>query len=138
MDEINIQADKAERESDFGLVAKLKYGDLKEQEQLLKLAEEKLNTLPEETRFTSDTVTENDIAIIVSKWTGIPLQKMMQSEKEKLLHLEEELGKRVIGQKAVSYTHLRAHETVLDLVCRLLLEKKNNNDCNIICTPQHQ
>ncbi|MGB3083279.1 MAG: ATP-dependent Clp protease ATP-binding subunit [Saprospiraceae bacterium] len=79
MDEINIQADKAERESDFGLVAKLKYGDLKEQEQLLKLAEEKLNTLPEETRFTSDTVTENDIAIIVSKWTGIPLQKMMQS-----------------------------------------------------------
>ncbi|MFZ1256929.1 MAG: AAA family ATPase, partial [Saprospiraceae bacterium] len=99
MDEINIQADKAERESDFGLVAKLKYGDLKEQEQLLKLAEEKLNTLPEETRFTSDTVTENDIAIIVSKWTGIPLQKMMQSEKEKLLHLEEELGKRVIGQK---------------------------------------
>lgn len=99
IDEINVAAEKAERESDFGLVAKLKYGDLKEQEKLLKEAEEKLNTLPEGSRFTSDTVTENDIAIVVSKWTGIPIQKMLQSEREKLLHLEEELAKRVIGQK---------------------------------------
>ncbi|MBL8687422.1 MAG: AAA family ATPase, partial [Alphaproteobacteria bacterium] len=87
------------RESDFGLVAKLKYGDLKEQEQQLKDAEIKLNNLPEGSRFTSDTVTANDIAVVVSKWTGIPLTKMMQSEKEKLLHLEDELAKRVIGQK---------------------------------------
>lgn len=99
MDELNVQADKAERESDFGLVAKLKYGDLKEHEQQLKEAEEKLNALPEGSRFTSDTVTANDIAVVVSKWTGIPLTKMMQSEKEKLLHLEDELAKRVIGQK---------------------------------------
>lgn len=99
IDEINVAAEKAERESDFGLVAKLKYGDLKEQEKLLKEAEEKLNALPEGSRFTSDTVTENDIAIVVSKWTGIPIQKMLQSEREKLLHLEEELAKRVIGQK---------------------------------------
>lgn len=99
VDEINMQADKAERESDFGLVAKLKYGDLKEQEKLLKEEEDKLNALPEGSRFTSDTVTENDIAIVVSKWTGIPIQKMLQSEREKLLHLEEELAKRVIGQK---------------------------------------
>jgi ATP-dependent Clp protease ATP-binding subunit ClpB len=99
IDEINISAEKAERESDFGLVAKLKYGDIKEQEKLLKEAEDKLNSLPEGSRFTSDTVTENDIAIVVSKWTGIPIQKMLQSEKEKLLHLEEELAKRVIGQK---------------------------------------
>lgn len=99
MDELNVQSDKAERESDFGLVAKLKYGDLKEQEQQLKDAEIKLNNLPEGSRFTSDTVTANDIAVVVSKWTGIPLTKMMQSEKEKLLHLEDELAKRVIGQK---------------------------------------
>ncbi|HEX5626115.1 MAG TPA: ATP-dependent chaperone ClpB [Saprospiraceae bacterium] len=99
IDEINVQAEKAERESDFGLVAKLKYGDLKEQEKLLKEAEGKLNELPEGTRFTSDTVTANDIAVVVSKWTGIPLTKMMQSERHKLLHLEEELAKRVIGQK---------------------------------------
>lgn len=99
MDEISIEADRAERESDFGKVAKLKYGDLKEQEKLLKEAEEKLNALPGASRFTSDVVTENDIAAVVSKWTGIPLQKMMQSEKQKLLQLEDELAKRVIGQK---------------------------------------
>lgn len=98
IDEINIAAEKAERESDFGLVAKLKYGDLKEQDLLLKAAEEKLKILPEGSRFTSDTVTANDIAGVVSKWTGIPLQKMLQSEREKLLELEAELGKRVIGQ----------------------------------------
>lgn len=99
MDEISIEAEKAERESDFGKVAKLKYGDFKEEEKKLKEAEAKLNALPEATRFTSEVVTENDIAAVVSKWTGIPLQKMMQSEKQKLLHLEEELGNRVIGQK---------------------------------------
>jgi len=99
IDEINIAAEKAERESDFGMVAKLKYGDLKEQEALLKTSEEKLANLPEGSRFTSDCVTSNDIAAVVSKWTGIPLQKMMQSEREKLLLLEDELGKRVIGQK---------------------------------------
>jgi ATP-dependent Clp protease ATP-binding subunit ClpB len=99
IDEINMQAERAERESDFGLVAKLKYGDLKEQEKILKETEDELIALPEGSRFTSDTVTENDIAIVVSKWTGIPLQKMLQSEKQKLLHLEDELAKRVIGQK---------------------------------------
>lgn len=98
MDEINVEAERAERESDFGKVAKLKYGDLKEQEEKLQGEEKKLNALPESSRFTSEVVTENDIAAVVSKWTGIPLQKMMQSEKEKLLHLEEELAKRVIGQ----------------------------------------
>ncbi|MBK9270441.1 MAG: ATP-dependent chaperone ClpB [Saprospiraceae bacterium] len=98
IDELNIQADRAERESDFGMVAKIRYGDMKEQERLLHEAEEKLKALPEGTRFTSDTVTSNDIAGVVSKWTGIPLQKMLMSEKQKLLDLESELGKRVIGQ----------------------------------------
>lgn len=72
---MNSTADKAERESDFGMVAKIRYGDLKEQERLLKEAEDKLHLLPEEERFSSDTVTANDIAAVVSKWTGIPLQK---------------------------------------------------------------
>lgn len=99
LDEINIAAEKAERESDFGLVAKLRYGDAKEQENLLKEAEAKLAALPEGSRFTSETVTANDIAAVVSKWTGIPLQKMMQTEKDKLLHIEDELAKRVIGQE---------------------------------------
>ena len=80
--------------------------DLKVQEKLLKEAEDKLHLLPEEERFSSDTVTANDIAAVVSKWTGIPLQKMLQSDRERLIHMEEELGKRVIGQleavKAVS------------------------------------
>ena len=103
IDEINIEIDRAYRESDFGKVAQLKYGDLKAQEEELKSAEVKLNNLPEETRFTSDTVTANDIAEVVSKWTGIPLQKMLQTEREKLLHLEKEIGIRVIGQsEAVS------------------------------------
>lgn len=106
MDSMNSAADKAERESDFGMVAKIRYGDLKEQEKLLKEAEDKLHLLPEEERFSSDTVTANDIAAVVSKWTGIPLQKMLQSDRERLIHMEEELGKRVIGQleavKAVS------------------------------------
>ncbi|MCC7028012.1 MAG: AAA family ATPase [Saprospiraceae bacterium] len=106
MDSMNSAADKAERESDFGMVAKIRYGDLKEQERLLKDAEDKLHLLPEEERFSSDTVTANDIAAVVSKWTGIPLQKMLQSDRERLIHMEDELGKRVIGQleavKAVS------------------------------------
>ena len=106
MDSMNSAADKAERESDFGMVAKIRYGDLKEQEKLLKEAEDKLHLLPEEERFSSDTVTANDIAAVVSTWTGIPLQKMLQSDRERLIHMEEELGKRVIGQleavKAVS------------------------------------
>ncbi len=98
IDEINIEIDRAFRESDFGKVAQLKYGDLKKQEEELKESELKLTRLPEGNRFTSDTVTANDIAEVVSKWTGIPLQKMLQSEREKLLHLEDEIGRRVIGQ----------------------------------------
>ncbi len=99
IEELEQQAEKAERDSDFEAVAKIRYGQLKEQEAMLKVAEEKLDQLPEENRFTNDEVTANDIAGVVSRWTGIPLQKMMKSEKEKLLHLEDEIGKRLIGQQ---------------------------------------
>lgn len=98
IEELEQQADKAERESDYETVAKIRYGQIKEQETLLKDAETKLDTLPDEGRFTNEEVTSNDIAEVVSRWTGIPVQKMMQSEKIKLLHLEEEIGKSLIGQ----------------------------------------
>ena len=64
----------------------------------MKKAEKKLNDLPDENRFTTEQVTANDIAEVVARWTGIPLQKMMQTEKDKLLNLEAEIGKRLIGQ----------------------------------------
>jgi len=91
-------AAKAERESDFEEVAKIRYGKIKEQEVMLKVAEEKLSKLPEENRFTNEEVTANDIAEVVARSTGIPVSKMIQSEKDKLLKLEEDIGKRLIGQ----------------------------------------
>ncbi|MFK7808079.1 MAG: ATP-dependent chaperone ClpB [Saprospiraceae bacterium] len=98
MEDLEMQADKAERESDFEKVAKIRYGDLKEKEAMLRVSEEKLMELPEENRFTNDKVNGNDIAEIVARWTGIPVSKMMQSEKDKLLKLEDEIHKRLIGQ----------------------------------------
>ena len=98
IDQLEYAAQKAERESDYEKVAKIRYGDLKEKEAMLKVATEKLEQLPEDSRFTNEEVTADDIADVISKWTGIPVSRMMQSEKEKLLHLEEEIGKRLIGQ----------------------------------------
>ena len=89
----------AERDSDFEKVAKIRYGDLKEKEAHLKESEKELDNIAEDSRFTNEEVTANDIADVVSKWTGIPVSKMLQSEKQKLLKLEEEIGKRLIGQK---------------------------------------
>lgn len=106
MEELEIQAERAERASDYEKVAKIRYGELEDQKQMLKVAEEKLAALPEDDRFTNDKVTASDIAYIVSRWTGIPVDKMTQSEKDKLLSLEQEIGQRLIGQdeavKAVS------------------------------------
>ena len=91
-------ADKAERDSDFETVAKIRYGELQAQEAMLRAAEEKLDQLPEEKRFTNEAVTANDIAEVVARWTGIPVAKMLQSEKDKLINLEAEIHKRLIGQ----------------------------------------
>lgn len=99
IEDLERQAERAERESNFELVATLRYGKIKEQEAMLKAAEEKLMQIPLEERLTNQQVTANDIAEVVAKWTGIPVAKMMQSEREKLISLESELGKRVIGQK---------------------------------------
>lgn len=99
VEELEMQADRAERNSDYEMVAKIRYGQLQEQEVMLKAAEEKLNKLPQEERFTNEEVAANDIAAVVSRWTGIPVDKMTQSEKDKLLNLENVIGQRLIGQE---------------------------------------
>ena len=98
IEELELQAAKAERESDYETVAKIRYGQIKEQEIKLKVAEERLDKLSDETRFTNEEVTANDIAEVVARSTGIPVTKMVQSEKDKLLKLEDEIGQRLIGQ----------------------------------------
>ena len=106
MEDLETDAERAERNSDFEEVAKIRYGELQKFEAMLKAAEEKLDKLPEDSRFTNEEVTANDIADVVARWTGIPVSKMLQSEKEKLLTLEDQIGERLIGQheavKAVS------------------------------------
>lgn len=98
IDELELEAEKAERNSDFETVAKIRYGEIQYQESLLKAAEEKLSELPDEKRLTNQQVTANDIAEVVARWTGIPVTRMLQSEKDKLMNLEDELHKRLIGQ----------------------------------------
>jgi len=98
IEELERKAQKAERESDFETVAKIRYGELQKKQQELKDSEAQLNELPEGSRFTAQQVTANDIADVVSKWTGIPVSKLQQSEKEKLLNLEKEIGKMIVGQ----------------------------------------
>ena len=98
IEELEHKAAKAERESNFELVAKIRYGELQEKNMMLKASEEKLANLPEESRFTNEEVNANDIAEVVARWTGIPVTKMLQSEKEKLLNLEDQIHERLIGQ----------------------------------------
>ena len=98
IEDLELLAAKSERESDYETVAKIRYGQIKEQEKLLEAAEKKLDEIQPEERFTNEEVTSADIAEVVSKWTGIPVQKMLQSEKTKLLGLEDEIGKNLIGQ----------------------------------------
>ena len=96
IEEMKHEAEVAEREGNYGKVAELRYGKIQESENRIKEAEKALNAGG--ASLIDDTVTEDDIAEVVSRWTGIPVTKMQQSERDKLLHLEEELHKRVIGQ----------------------------------------
>jgi ATP-dependent Clp protease ATP-binding subunit ClpB len=98
MEELELAADKAERASDFETVAKIRYGQLADLKKQIDKADEELENLPDDKRFTNEEVTANDIAEVVGRWTGIPVQRMLQSEREKLLKLEDELHKRLIGQ----------------------------------------
>lgn len=93
-----LDAEKAEREGNYGLVAELRYGKIKDAQEELGKLQEKLAE-QQEHALIKEEVTSEDIAEVVAKWTGIPVTKMLQSEREKLLHLEAELHKRVVGQE---------------------------------------
>ena len=98
VEELELLAEQAERASDFETVAKIRYGQLSDLQKQIEEADQELEKLPDEKRFTNEEVTANDIAEVVARWTGIPVQRMLQSEREKLLRLEDELHKRLIGQ----------------------------------------
>ncbi len=106
IEQLNHEAEVAEREGDYAKVAEIRYSKIKQKEDENKATQERLKQLQGEGAMIKEEVDAEDIAEIVSRWTGIPVKKMAQSEKEKLLHLEEELHRRVIGQddaiKAVS------------------------------------
>ena len=91
-------AAKAEREGDYARVAEIRYSTLKAKEEENKEIQEQLRAMQGEKALIKEEVDAEDIADVVSRWTGIPVNKMVQSEKEKLLHLEEELHSRVVGQ----------------------------------------
>lgn len=99
IENLKFEADKAEREGDYGKVAEIRYGKIKQKEEEIKDVQEKLKTMQGTAAMIKEEVDSEDIADVVSRWTGIPVSKMMQSEKEKLLRLESELHARVIGQE---------------------------------------
>ncbi len=98
-EDAKFQAEKAEREGDYGLVAELRYGKIKAIEAEVESLKEELHQRQGSGAMIKEEVDADDIADVVARWTGIPVSKMMQSEREKLLHLEEELHKRVVGQQ---------------------------------------
>src|SRR5205807_2258367 len=92
-----MAAEQAERAGDYGKVAELRYGKIKETEDALQKAEQKLKEMQVRSSLIKEEVDAEDIAAIVGRWTGIPVSKMLQSEREKLLNMEQELHKRIIG-----------------------------------------
>ena len=99
IEQYRFEADRAEREGDYGKVAEIRYGKIKEAERRIEEVKAKLADMIHGESLIREEVTEDDIAAVVSKWTGIPVSRMMQSERQKLLHLEDELHKRVVGQE---------------------------------------
>ena len=98
IENLKYEAERAEREGDYGKVAEIRYSKLKVLEDDIKQIQEQLANAQNGSSLVCEEVTADDIAEVVSRWTGIPVTKMLKSEREKLLHLEEELHKRVIGQ----------------------------------------
>ena len=98
MENLKYEAERAEREGDYGKVAEIRYSKLKALEDDIKSIQAQLANAQDGNSLVREEVTADDIAEVVSRWTGIPVTRMLQSEREKLLHLEEELHKRVIGQ----------------------------------------
>ena len=99
IEDAKFQAEKAEREGDYGKVAELRYGKIKEKEAEIEQLKNQLHETQGGSAMIKEEVDAEDIADVVSRWTGIPVSRMLQSEREKLLHLEEELHKRVVGQE---------------------------------------
>ncbi|MDP3794665.1 MAG: ATP-dependent chaperone ClpB [bacterium] len=98
LETLRFEAEAAEREANFGKVAELRYGRIPERETTLQETERRLQEFQKEHRMLKEEVTEEDIATVVSRWTGIPVARMLESEVERLARLEEELKKRVVGQ----------------------------------------
>ena len=99
IENLKFEADKAEREGDYGKVAEIRYGKLQALNKEIEETQQKLHQMQGDKAMIKEEVDSEDIADVVSRWTGIPVSKMLQSEREKLLHLEDELHKRVIGQE---------------------------------------
>ena len=106
IEQLKFEADRAEREGNYGKVAEIRYGKIQSIQEDIKKIQDELSKTQGGNAMIKEEVTSDDIADVVSRWTGIPVSKMMQSEKDKLLHLEDELHRRVVGQdeaiKAVS------------------------------------
>lgn len=111
IENLKFEADRAEREGNYGLVAEIRYGKIKAKEEEIRDVQDKLHEMQAGEAMIKEEVDSEDIADVVSRWTGIPVNKMLQSEREKLLHLEDELHNRVIGQD-------EAIEAVADAVRR--------------------
>jgi ATP-dependent Clp protease ATP-binding subunit ClpB len=99
IEDYKLEAERAEREGDYGKVAEIRYGKIKEAQEQLEKFQKELQENQKESSLIKEEVTYDDIAEVVAKWTGIPVTKMLQSDREKLLKLEEELHKRVVGQE---------------------------------------
>ncbi|HQI38766.1 MAG TPA: ATP-dependent chaperone ClpB, partial [Spirochaetota bacterium] len=111
IENLRIQEQKAEREGNLNLVAEIRYGKIIELEKKLKALNDKLNDIQKDRKLLKEEVTEQEIAAVVSRWTGIPVSKMLEGEKEKLLKMEEIIEKRVVGQE-------KAIQTIADAVRR--------------------
>lgn len=98
IEQLKFDAERAEREGNYQLVAEIRYGKLQQIDADIKAIQKQLDQTQGGEKLIREEVTADDIAEVVSRWTGIPVTRMMQSERDKLLHLEEELHKRVIGQ----------------------------------------
>jgi ATP-dependent Clp protease ATP-binding subunit ClpB len=99
IEDYKLEAERAEREGDYGKVAEIRYGKIKESQEALEKYQNELKENKSENSLIKEEVTYEDIAEVVAKWTGIPVTKMLQSDREKLLKLEDELHKRVVGQE---------------------------------------
>src|SRR5205807_5397407 len=119
LEQARIELERAQREADLGRAAELQYGTIPELEKQLQAAEEaEQDTNGTATKFLKDVVDAEDVAEVVAKWTGIPVSRLMEGEIEKLVHMEERLHQRVIGQdeavQAVSAALRRSHAGLQD------------------------